>query len=200
MILDFTQKINTYETDILNNCNKIFSYICPKCGATHYWIRHGYYSRSICVIENNSYISDVRLELLRLKCTSCDSTHAILPADVIPYKIYSISCIVFLTTQHFTVGNSVIDICAEFNISFQLMYLFIHYFLTFIAPAILCLRVIFDAIASDNAVALSTISSIGVINFSIKFFSWAKTPFFMTKFRNLLSKSIFVGAYFSPPT
>jgi len=200
MILDFTQKINMYETNILNNYREIFDYTCPKCGANHCFTRHGSYSRSVCVLGNSSDISEIRLTILRVKCTSCNSTHAVLPVDVIPYKIYSLSCIVFLLTQHFVSGRSILDICAEFNISFQLMYLFIHYFLTFITPAMLCLKVIFDVIASDNTVALSAISSIGVIKFSIKFFSWAKTPFLMIKFRNLLSKSIFVGAYFSPPT
>lgn len=139
------------------------------------------------MLENNSLISCEKLDILRLKCKSCGSTHAILPADVIPYKIFSLSCIVFLLAEHFVSGTSILEICEKFNISFQLMYLFIKYFTEFIAPAILCLRVMFDITASSYATVLSAINDAGVLVFSMHYFLWSKIPFLMTKFQVLLS-------------
>jgi hypothetical protein len=58
-------------------------------------IRHAYYERNVITIINEVMIYTL-LKILRVKCTSCGSTHAILPGDIIPLLIHFL----FLKTQH----------------------------------------------------------------------------------------------------
>ncbi|TYQ16375.1 UNVERIFIED_CONTAM: hypothetical protein Cloal_2908 [Acetivibrio alkalicellulosi] len=91
MIIDFEANFNNYEEKILNNY-KIFNYTCPVCGAKHSLSRHAKYKRYTCILYKNTICFDT-IEILRLKCSSCGKTHAILPSNIIPYCVYSYSCI-----------------------------------------------------------------------------------------------------------
>jgi len=86
MIIDFNINFNTYKENILNKKSN-FEYICPKCGAKHSFIRHSTYKRYISFVEDNT-LQEGTITIVRLKCTSCSSTHAILPKDIIPYHLY----------------------------------------------------------------------------------------------------------------
>ena len=85
MIINFYINCKDYEEEILINYS-FHNYKCPKCGNKHSWNRHGSYERNIVLINDNTFI-DSKMNILRLKCTSCKSTHAVLPGDVIPYYI-----------------------------------------------------------------------------------------------------------------
>ena len=50
-------------------------------------IRHGFYSRTLKCLAGT-----FELRILRVKCTRCGKTHALLPAELVPYSQVSLSC------------------------------------------------------------------------------------------------------------
>lgn len=57
---------------------------CPKC-KHHQFVKHGYYDRTL-KFQNRT----IRLRILRIKCLSCNSTHAILLYFIVPYSQYAL--------------------------------------------------------------------------------------------------------------
>lgn len=98
MIIEFQIFSKNYKEKILN-CYHSFVYTCPKCGAQTKFHRHGTYLRSITHLSKEGYIVFETLEILRLKCLSCNSTHSILPGDIIPFQVYSLPVVLFLCKQ-----------------------------------------------------------------------------------------------------
>jgi len=80
MILQFQVFSNDYKEKILDNYDT-FDYICPKCGARARFHRHGSYLRWTAYLSVHGEILFEPLDILRLKCQSCNSTHCILPAE-----------------------------------------------------------------------------------------------------------------------
>jgi len=50
-------------------------------------IRHGFYSRTLKCVTGT-----LKLRILRVKCTRCGRTHALLPAELVPYSQVSLYC------------------------------------------------------------------------------------------------------------
>ncbi|WP_414632055.1 DUF6431 domain-containing protein [Clostridium sp. UBA1353] len=98
MIIEFQAFSKDYKEKILNS-NHPFDYTCPKCGAKSKFHRHGTYVRFITYLSQAEEIVFDTLEILRLKCKSCNSTHSILPGDIIPFQVYSLSVVLFLCKQ-----------------------------------------------------------------------------------------------------
>lgn len=117
MIIDFNYAFKTYPDNILN-FKGIWNYECPICHSRHRFHRHGSYSRFLILPYDGSF-QEEQMEILRLKCTSCNHTHAILPADVIPYCIYSVSAVIkvcrFCLAEHQPVSGmaSISGICYQ---------------------------------------------------------------------------------------
>jgi len=57
---------------------------CPKCSCKGNFTPHGRYRRHLVVIGKA-----VSIEVRRMRCASCGSTHAVLPEGVVPYRAYS---------------------------------------------------------------------------------------------------------------
>ena len=74
--------------------NKIISSLnfnnlqCPNCHSNGLII-HAYYERHVDIFDRNHTI-----RILRLKCPSCNSTHAVLIEDMVPYSVVSFNIIV----------------------------------------------------------------------------------------------------------
>lgn len=75
-IKSFSQKIYTRMIDGL-----AFHKLSCTCHQKSTFIKHGYYLRSIKTPDGFLPIS-----ILRVKCNSCNKTHAILPSWIIPYS------------------------------------------------------------------------------------------------------------------
>ena len=200
MINDLYINCNTYDKKVIKN-NLIFTYICPKCGAKHSFIRHGYYQRNSCFFNNNFEICEKKLTILRLLCKGCLSTHAVLPGNVIPYGIYDNSSILHFLTQHFVYKRSVLSISKKYGISYQLIYEFIAKFTKFLYSLYFVLKVLvgFESEASDVSGMLQEINKFPSDFFSQYFFH-TKWIFMMTKFQNISPREIYVGVQFKPPT
>ncbi len=197
MIIDFTTDFNNYREKILNNYT-ILSYTCPKCGAKHSFTRHGSYERNICFIDNYHNICEERICILRLKCSSCASTHAVLPKDVIPYCIYSFSFVIKVLSTYYLENRKILDICVSLSISFQLIYSFISKFIEFLASAFSVLRNLsYEPICIPKKI-LSIINLYNKNkNFSCIYLFKTQWIFLMRKFHNILSPPIFIGSVYS---
>lgn len=57
---------------------------CPACGCAGNYVGHGSYARH--VVHRGR---EERVEVRRVRCASCASTHAVIPAGVVPYRQYS---------------------------------------------------------------------------------------------------------------
>ncbi len=74
------QEIYKQEIENLN----YYQYRC-KCGQNNF-VKHGYYKRCI-----KSPLGKVILTILRIKCKSCNCTHAVLPSSIVPYSQITLS-------------------------------------------------------------------------------------------------------------
>lgn len=205
MIIDKNLSFKTYEEEIINN-NKIFKYVCPKCGAKHSLTRHCTYPRNICYLDGmNIVILEEKLIVQRLLCTSCDSTHAILPDDIIPYKTFTESTISYILKQYFVFKESISNISTKVNMSYQYIKSIIYKAMWFIKSIFIFLRSLGIEVTlldlSDNIFKLMYSHFNDVKRLSIEYFENQQWHFLMTKFFNRkfnenLSVPIYMKLYF----
>lgn len=196
MIIDFKVNFNNYEEKILNNYS-FFDYQCPKCGARHSFTRHGSYARNVCFIDADQNIVEQKLTVLRVKCSSCNSTHAILPNDIIPYYIYSFSFILSILTKYYSKEHSIPALSTIFSISFQLIYIFIAKFSSFLNSCLTVLRSLGYAITPDPDTVVSALNSYQLSgNFLYQYFFACQWMLLMTKFQNTVPRSIYIGGFY----
>jgi ribosomal protein L44E len=195
MIIDLNANIKNYREKILNKKDS-FTYICPKCGARYSLTRHGRYKRWIVYLGNNIFYED-RIEILRLKCSSCNSTHAILPADIVPYCIYSYSFMIQLLLEVLVNKEAVLELSKKYKISFQIIYYFLLKFKIFLSRCIFVLRTLR---LIKNLLAPSAEEVIKIINdnysgcdFQYVFFNHNKWTILMKKFLNTWPKPIYIN-------
>ena len=87
MIIDWNTDSLHYERKVKEAKN--MNYKCPICKRKGTLVRHGYYRRNLIFWIGN--VEERQLLILRFRCLFCRSTHALLPKDVIPYHIYTVS-------------------------------------------------------------------------------------------------------------
>lgn len=121
MIIDFEVLIKDYKENILN-CYNMAKITCPKCGAKGRFHRHGFYVRNITHLSDDSSIIFEPIEILRIKCTSCHSTHSILPGDCIPFQVYSLPVVLFLCEQIIIKKNSIRNTVQKTKCAIQTIY------------------------------------------------------------------------------
>ena len=142
MIIDFTHSFKDYD-EILNFYG-IWDYDClnPECGARqHPMRRHAKYERSLVLWDASARrLKEERMEILRLKCSSCDTTHAVLTLDIIPFFEYTIYAFLALVSLCMEEEGSVMRTEKETGVSFQLLYLFLQIFHDYTENLMLFLR------------------------------------------------------------
>lgn len=87
MIIDWDTDSLHYEKQVKKE--RKLNYKCPICKQKSTLVRHGFYRRNIVLWLGRAV--EQELVLLRLRCKACKCTHAVLPRDVIPYRIYCLS-------------------------------------------------------------------------------------------------------------
>ena len=103
---DNTISQNSYEKFILNL--QIHQIKCPGCGHFGCMRIHGYYTRKVKT-KGGSFI----LRVMRLVCTGCGQTHALLPSSLVPYSQPSLECQV-LVIEISEAGGDLSSVCSEF--------------------------------------------------------------------------------------
>ena len=94
---------------------------CSSCGAIGKFDSHGGYSRWLLAHEDGENIA-FRIWVLRLKCASCEATHAILPDVLVPYSPYSLSFVLTVLIAYFERETTVEKICEKYGIAVSTLY------------------------------------------------------------------------------
>jgi len=94
---------------------------CPKCGAKGKLSAHGDYGRGLLSYEGGQIV-DADLRASRLYCSSCGSTHALLPDVVVPYSPYSLMFMLAALIAYYERAMAVEKICAHFGIAVSTLY------------------------------------------------------------------------------
>ena len=91
---------------------------CPKCGAKGKLSEYGDYGRGLTSYEGGQIV-DSDLRASRLYCSSCESTHALLPDIVVPYSLlFMLNALI----AYFERAMTVEKICAHFGIAVSTIY------------------------------------------------------------------------------
>ena len=94
---------------------------CPKCGARGKLSEHGDYGRYLVSFEDGGITADlVRPD--RFRCSSCGSSHALLPDIIIPYGRYSLLFVLAVLIAYFGGAATVASICEKFGIAVSTIY------------------------------------------------------------------------------
>lgn len=120
MVYDFQTTCKTYDKNIYNR--KYFEATpCPACPAIGRFVMHGSYSRyAIYFGDGKTMLRQV--EIKRIKCVSCKTTHAVMPRDIIPYEILSIFVFVSVLVSFHLKDVPVLKISEKRGFSFQFIY------------------------------------------------------------------------------
>ena len=100
---------------------------CPSCGSTHCCNYYDKYDRNMVVFINGNVIAH-RVWVPRLECSSCKTTHAFLPACLIPHSPYSLLFVLEVLRSYFSGSLKVAQLCSQFCIVASTLYDWINLF------------------------------------------------------------------------
>lgn len=95
-----------------------FQVECGDCHRRGCCIKHGFYERNYLI--SPAYRD--KIQILRMLCKACGSTHAILPEEIVPYAQYSIIFMFLVLYQYYIERSKVEDICDQFGIVPAVLY------------------------------------------------------------------------------
>jgi hypothetical protein len=127
MIYDFFQICKTYDKDIFNR-EYFKATPCPACPAVGRFKMHGCYRRYAMFFGDDEIIIFRQMEIKRIRCISCKTTHAVLPGDIIPYVALSLFVFIFILILFYIRKVPVLEIAREWDFSFQFIYSVMHAF------------------------------------------------------------------------
>ena len=97
---------------------------CPTCGTRGNFRRHGSYSRWKAAASRSGRLPDERVELDRVFCRTCHSTHTLMPHDIVPRSLYPRPFRAFVALTRLDNSQPTIrQICSSFGISARTYYL-----------------------------------------------------------------------------
>ena len=94
---------------------------CPICHRSSDCTIHAHYDRYVIDFIGGRPVCHM-LKILRVICTCCGHTHAILPDPIIPYGSYSLFFILRVLAEYFLKTGSIAAICGIFSISPPQLY------------------------------------------------------------------------------
>ena len=209
MIMCFSEKINNFNENNLKSFSSYdekYSYMqslmpdlsdvsydeCPFCHARKKLVKFGYYHRNIsCIIDD--VIENYYVSVHRVKCNSCNHTHALLPNFLVPYKIMALSSIAIIAQR--AASSSAYKLAEKINLSFQSIYVFIASVLSFFYDFKLlnnskeyCSSKIFN-----ERYFMSNLVILSACNYRLDFFEFHNWLLFMQKFRNNSSPPMMIS-------
>ena len=126
MVYDFLKTCKTYEKK--KYTKKYFiNTPCPKCPAIGRYNLHGSYHRWAFYFDNDKLIIKY-MDIKRILCISCKSTHAVMPGDIIPYTTLTLFVFIYILASIYLKKISVLQIARVRNFSFQFIYYVIGVF------------------------------------------------------------------------
>jgi ribosomal protein S27AE len=94
---------------------------CPKCRARGRLKPHGSYGRDLISI-NNGRRGGERVRIKRAICTSCGSTHALIPDILIPHSSHTLRFIVYVIKAYLNRTGTVEELCNHYQVAISTLY------------------------------------------------------------------------------
>lgn len=114
---DDVDRLALMEPDI--DAAKLF---CPKCKAIGQMVRHDEYRRHFVFMDGDR-VTERLITVVRVRCDSCGSTHALLPLAAIPYKPFSIRFVAsFIVDSLEHKFASIEALCSHYRIAVATFY------------------------------------------------------------------------------
>lgn len=192
MILDFLHSIDNY-SEILD-FHGVWNYECPGCHVQRKFYRHGKYRRFLILLGEEGFY-EKSVEILRLKCTFCNKTHAILTSDMIPFMSYSIQVILFLLDN--ILSSSVLKTEKKTGVSYQLLYRFFSIFLNHFPCLFVFLyqfHILSSVFISSFRIVISLISMYSLNFLTERYFRQFGFPLFLNR-RSTSLYFLFFGSF-----
>jgi len=98
-----------------------FAEPCPNCGAVGKLAEFGDYGRHLVSYEDGQ-ITDSEVRPKLFFCSSCETSHALLPDIIIPYGRYSLLFVLAVMAAYFERVDTVVNICERFGIAVSTIY------------------------------------------------------------------------------
>ena len=95
--------------------------ICEICGTVGKFSDYGEYGRNHVTIADNIVIES-RVNVRRVRCESCRTSHALLPDTLIPYSPYTLVFKLTVLTAYFDRDRTVEKLCERFGIAVSTLY------------------------------------------------------------------------------
>ena len=142
-------------------------------------------------------MTEGKISILRVLCTSCGHTHSILPWDIIPFRVFSASAFLQILNLFHCENLSALNIASLLTVSYQVVYSVLTLFLTFIHRIQLFLRYSFIYCSEIQPTALQCLHTIlnypgGPSAFFLNFLCYHQKPFFMNR-RSTSSYPIYIS-------
>ena len=184
MIYDFSKRCKTYDADSYKRAD--FSETrCPKCHAVGRFKLHGSYHRHVLYFVKLLLTYEF-IKIKRIKCLSCKTTHAVMPGDIIPYKLLSLFVVLFILNLFYVDRTPVLKIAAAWDFSFQFIYSALSAFRKFAPSIYLYFREVSRGLIRSGLGLAGIFSLIQkpFLGFQASYLESNKRPCFMCKFFN----------------
>jgi hypothetical protein len=182
MVYDFSKVCKTYDAKSYRRLD-FATTRCPKCPAIGRFNLHGSYHRHVLYFDMRELVHRY-IEIKRVKCCSCKTTHAVMPGDIIPYKLLSLFVVLFVLDLYYLSEMPVLKIATALGFSFQFIYSALAAFRRHAAGIYQYFKEITRGtvrLGLDEAGVLSLIRK-PVTDFQSSYIKFNKRPCFMCKF------------------
>lgn len=99
---------------------------CNNCHHRGCCTRYGSYERNYLLSQAD--LNSEKIKIQRVKCKDCNTTHALLPEEIVPYSQYSIVFMFLALYQYYIEEATVTKICEVHGITSRMLYRWIHRF------------------------------------------------------------------------
>lgn len=184
MLYDFSKTCKTYNKDSYNR-NSFSKTTCPRCRAIGRFKMHGSYERNVAYFNDKQLVFKL-IAIRRVRCKSCGTTHAVLPGDIIAYRLLSLFVFLYVLFLLYIRNTPVLKIANDFDCSFQFLYSIIGVFEKYAARLHLFFRRVSPRAAPLTACQVSLLvlilSYVPWTKFQHDYMAENKKPCFMGKF------------------
>jgi len=184
MLYDSSHICKTYNKDFYTR-EFFLNTACPACGSIGRFNLHGFYRRYVVYFKERRLIHK-QIDIKRVMCRSCKTTHAVLPIDIIAYRLLSLFVFLFVLFSFYLKKTPVLALADKFGFSFQFIYSVLHSFWKHMDLIHLFFRMAVPAQAPLTPSPTKLLKLIGAfkprMKFQYDYISENKRPCFMCKF------------------
>jgi len=163
MITDYRYSHTTYSE---LSKDDLCEYDCPKCGARHSTKYYSHYERHVISLDPDALkeileaeggidteafldiegglFSDMLLDVYRVKCISCNTTHAILPGDVVPYRRFGLLTMLGIVKLMYNREHSIEKTAKHIQLSWQFMLAVLYQWISHLSGMALLMRAVYQ--------------------------------------------------------